>query len=292
MDENTSNMQGNNEDNISDTGNEDDATDTGTDNDASEASKLYYGSWNVTSCVGFAPVSALTPEEIEELLGTVIAYDEDRFVWKGRIYDAPAYQENIETSEDFALSYNNALTFTDLGLTESEATVVTVDCDALGNYFYVKDENTLVISYNGAFFEASRDLNEKEPITTGSGERAQLYEGVYFDNRLFGDSDREDYPSTTYEIVISNVTDSTFDFAVYEITLLTGESVLISSRLTADFSEDGTEAIYSGDDYNLIFVFPDYHGSYPVVTDIEISGSTLFEGNTYVNNSIPGHEFG
>ncbi len=74
--------------------------------------------------------------------------------------DDPAYQENTETSEEFALSYNNGLTFSDLGLTGSKATVVTIDnCDAFGNYFYVKDENTLVISHNGAFFEASQNLN-------------------------------------------------------------------------------------------------------------------------------------
>lgn len=121
--------------------------------------------------------------------------------------------------------------------------------------------------------------------------KAQLYEGIYSDNRLFGDSDRDDYPSTTYEIVISNVTDTTFDFAVYEETIVAEESALISPKHTAVFSEDGTEATYSGDDYNLTFVFPDYHETYPVVTDIEILGFAPFEGNTYVNNSIPGYEF-
>ena len=140
--------------------NEDDISDTGADNDATEASKLYYGTWNVTSCISVAPVSALSPEEIEQLQGTDITYEGDRFVWNGEVCAAPAYQENTETSEDFALSYNNSLTFSDLGLTGSEATAVTVDnWDAFGKYFYVKDKNTLVISYNGAFFEASRNLN-------------------------------------------------------------------------------------------------------------------------------------
>lgn len=69
---------------------------------------------------------------------------------------------------------------------------------------------------------------------------------------------------------------------------MTGESELLISKHTAVFSEDGTEATFYGDDYNLAFVFPDYHGTYPVVTDIEISGFTPFEGKTYVNNSIPG----
>lgn len=272
---------------------EDDISDTGADNNVAEATKLYYGTWNVTSNIFYAPVSALSPEEIEQLQGTTITYEENRLLWNGEICDIPDYQENTETSVGFALDYNNRLTFSDLGLTGSEATAVSVDnWDAFGSYFYVKDENTLIISYNGVFFEASRNLNGTQLSPTEAKEKAQLYEGIYFDNRLFGDSDRENYPITTYEIVISNITDTAFDFAVYEITVGTGESSLIFPKYTAVFSGDGTEATFNGDEYNLTFVFPDYHETYPVVTDIEISGFTPFEGKTYVNNSIPGYEFG
>ena len=302
-DTNISDEQDDNEDDISDTNvnnddmdnnvTENDSTDNNAaDNDTAEASKLYYGTWNVTSCISVAPVSALSPEEIEQLQGTTLTYEENSLVWNGEACDAPAYQENTETSEEFTLGYNNRLTFSDLGLTGSEATVVTVDnCDTFGNCFYVKDENTLVISYNGAFFEASRNLDGNKLSSTGTSGKAQLYEGIYFDNRLFGDTDREGYPNTAYEIVISNLTDTVFDFAVYEKTIVTGESVLISPAQTAVFSGDGTEATFSGADYNLTFVFPDYHKTYPVVTDIEISGYKPFEGNTYVNNAIPGYEF-
>ncbi len=272
---------------------EEEMSDIGGDNDVTEASKLYYGTWNVTSNTYFAPVSALSPEEVTQLQGTTITYEENRLLWNGEVCDAPSYQENIETIEDFGLDYNNHLTFSDLGLTGSEATAVMVDnWDDFGNYFYVKDENTLIISYNGVFFEASRVLNGNQLSTIETKGKTQLYEGIYFDNRLFGDSDREDYPSSTYEIVVSNINDAGFDFAVYETTVGTGDSTLIFSKYTAVFSGDGTEATFSGDEYNLTFVFPDYHGAYPVVTDIEISGFTPFEGRTYVNNSIPGYEFG
>ena len=273
--------------NASDTNVENDSLGTGADkeDDVSDTSNLYYGTWKVTSSICVAPVSAISLEESELYHGTVLKYEEDRFVWKGEIYDAPVYQADTETSDEFAESYNNLLTFSDLGLTGSEATVVAVDCETFGNYFYVKDENTLIISFNGVFFEASRDLAD-------DSEKAQIYEGIYFDNRLFGDSDREDYPSIVYQIIISNVTDSSFDFSIYEITIETEERELFIPEYTAVFSSDGTEATYSGDDYNLTFVFPDYHGSYPVVTDIEILGFAPFEGFIYVNGSIPGHEFG
>lgn len=266
--------------------------DNAANNDTTEAAKRYYGTWNVISCISVAPVSALSPEEIEQLQGTTLTYEENRLVWNGEASDTPTYQENTETSEEFTLGYNNRLSFSDLGLTGSEATVVTVDnCDTFGNCFYIKDENTLVVSYNGAFFEASRNLDEDKLSSTGTSGKLQLYEGSYFDSRLFSFTDQGAYPKSVYEIVISNVTDTAFDFALYEKTIVTGESVLISPAQTAVFSGDGTEAAFSGADYNLIFAFPDYHETYPVVTDIEISGFKPLEGNTYVNNAIPGYEF-
>ena len=37
--------------------------------------------------------------------------------------------------------------------------------------------------------------------------------------------------------------------------------------------------------------FPDYHGAYPDVTDIEVSGVAELAGKVMVNNGVPGHEF-
>ncbi|MBW6411527.1 hypothetical protein [Clostridium weizhouense] len=61
---------------------------------------------------------------------------------------------------------------------------------------------------------------------------------------------------------------------------------------TAYFTGDGTKATFYGNDYTLNFTFPNNHDAYPVVTDMEIFGFKGLEGKTYVNNGIPGHEFG
>ena len=67
---------------------------------------------------------------------------------------------------------------------------------------------------------------------------------------------------------------------------------MIFLKNTAVFTGTGTEAAFYGKDYTLSFTFPDNHRAYPVVTDMQVSGFKKLEGKTYVNNSIPGHEFG
>lgn len=125
--------------------------------------------------------------------------------------------------------------------------------------------------------------------------QVQLYEGIYRDQREFGE---DGYPFTYCEVAISNITESSFDFTVnethYDLTQDGGSEVtnnVIFLTNTAVFIGDGTEAAFYGHDYTLHFSFPDYHSAYPSVTDMEISGFEPLEGNIYVNNKVPGHEF-
>lgn len=120
--------------------------------------------------------------------------------------------------------------------------------------------------------------------------KVQLYEGTYFDDKRFGENLLKDY----CEIEISNITDTSFDFTIYEVKIADEkeERKTIFLKNTAVFIDYGTEAAFYGKDYTLNFKFPDNHLAYPVVTDMQISGFKPLEGNTYVNNGIPGHEFG
>lgn len=117
----------------------------------------------------------------------------------------------------------------------------------------------------------------------------QLYAGSYRDNSIFtADLMPEEY----YEVSVSNITDTSFDFTVY---LMDGASDTIKETMfatnTAIFTGDGTTAAYYGKQYNLFFSFPDYHSSYPDVTDMVVSGFWAIEGKTFSNNGVPGHEF-
>lgn len=107
------------------------------------------------------------------------------------------------------------------------------------------------------------------------------------DNVVDGQYIADDY----YELVITNVTDTTFDFTVFEVNAETGAGEVVFLTNTAVFTGDGATAAFYGNEYTLSFSFPDNHSSYPVVTSIEVSGFSPIEGITFTNNSIPGYEF-
>lgn len=138
----------------------------------------------------------------------------------------------------------------------------------------------------------NKNMNTKTTTntdTTNIKGKVKLYTGIYFDNKRFGDNPIKKY----YEIVISNVKDTSFDFTIYKVSDEEKEVKEVAfATNTAVFTGDGTKAVFSGKNYTLNFTFPDYHRAYPAVTDMEVSGFTPLEGNTYVNNTIPGHEFG
>lgn len=136
-----------------------------------------------------------------------------------------------------------------------------------------------------------KDKNNVSQKITKVNSKVKLYDGAYFDNRYFGDNILKNY----CEVVISNITNTSFDFTVYEVNNLDGkkeDKKVIFLTNTAVFTGDGMKATFYGNSYTLNFTFPNNHNSYPAVTDMEISGFKPLEGKTYVNNGIPGHEFG
>ncbi|MDD3338929.1 MAG: hypothetical protein PHS82_08770 [Lachnospiraceae bacterium] len=136
--------------------------------------------------------------------------------------------------------------------------------------------------------------NKNDGETENSGDNkavVQLYEGTYADYRLY--TGLEDQTGQRCKLEISDITDTSFDFAVYDITSggLEGSGSLIFKKNTAKFLPGGEEAVFEGKEYTLHFTFPDNHGAYPIVTDIEVTGFAPLEGICYQNNGIPGHGF-
>ena len=136
-----------------------------------------------------------------------------------------------------------------------------------------------------------KNKNNVSQKITKVNSKVKLYEGIYFDARRYGENILKNY----CEVVISNITNTSFDFTVYEVNKLDGkkeDKKVIFLTNTAVFTGDGMKATFYGKNYTLNFTFPNYHHAYPAVTDMEISGFEPLKGKTYVNNGIPGHEFG
>ena len=117
--------------------------------------------------------------------------------------------------------------------------------------------------------------------TTGVQAKYQMYAGTYFD-------DVEGKPYC--EINVSNVTATSFDFTIYDVD---GANRSLKFKThTAVFTGDGTQAEYNGKGYHLVFTFPDDRGALPDVVCMQVSGLKDMGGCMYVNNNVPGHEFG
>ena len=127
--------------------------------------------------------------------------------------------------------------------------------------------------------------------TTGVQAQYQVYEGVYFDEVIYTWSLDDSKVRPYYEIHVSNVTDTSFDFTIYEKDLYENSTLKFKTN-TAVFTGDGTQAEFNGKGYHLVFTFPNERESLPVVTEMQVSGLSWLEGNIYCNNDIPGHEFG
>lgn len=119
-----------------------------------------------------------------------------------------------------------------------------------------------------------------------------IYDGRYFDESiyLYWVGEITDASSLTYcEILIRNVTDTSFDFTVNELAAETDEGPEILSG-TARIQDNGKAAVYEGEEFTLTFHFESAPEVFPKYFTVE--GWDKLEGKTYMNNNIPGHESG
>lgn len=123
-------------------------------------------------------------------------------------------------------------------------------------------------------------------------EEIKIYEGRYFDEGYYRyvDIPPTESPLIYCEVFISNVTDSSFDFVIYETVMATDESNVLVPESTAVLEEGEPKAYYHGKDFNLSFEFPDAPEVFP--KHLVVGGLERMEGKSYINNSIPGHESG
>ncbi len=144
--------------------------------------------------------------------------------------------------------------------------------------------------------EAASSKSETQESTESAPVKGnvQLFEGTYFDEGVYKyvDIPAAESPFVYCEIMISNITDTSFDFTINERVMATDESRVIFPTSTAYFTGDGTEATYHGGDQTFHFDFPHDQALYPIIRDMKVTGFSKLEGNNYINNNIPGHEAG
>lgn len=118
--------------------------------------KSYFGSFQVTSCLGTAGVYAMSEEEIDGMTGATVSYQSDSYSYNGNEVTVSGYEEEPKTAGSFEADFNASLS--SLGLSMSELTAVTASAEEnlFGSTFCVIDGNTLMLCHEGVFFQAVR----------------------------------------------------------------------------------------------------------------------------------------
>ena len=124
--------------------------------DVSSSSPSYLGTWQITSST-FGAYSAMSEEDCSALMGTRFEYFNDYAIYDNQHrLDSPQYIESILTADDFSSIYQGTSLET-LGISRDSIQVVAIEnASGIGDTFYIKDENTLIIPWDGVFFEVQR----------------------------------------------------------------------------------------------------------------------------------------
>ena len=124
--------------------------------DVSSSSPSYLGAWQITSST-FGAYSAMSEEDCSALMGTRFEYFNDYAIYDNQHrLDSPQYIESILTADDFSSIYQGTSLET-LGISKDSIQVVAIEnASGIGDTFYIKDENTLIIPWDGVFFEVQR----------------------------------------------------------------------------------------------------------------------------------------
>ena len=124
--------------------------------DVSSSSPSYLGTWQITSST-FGAYSAMSEEDCSALVGTRFEYFNDYAIYDNQHrLDSPQYIESILTADDFSSIYQGTSLET-LGISKDSIQVVAIEnAGGIGDTFYIKDENTLIIPWDGVFFEVQR----------------------------------------------------------------------------------------------------------------------------------------
>ena len=124
--------------------------------DVSSSSPSYFGTWQITSST-FGAYSAMSEEDCSALMGTRFEYCNEYAIYENQHrLDSPRYIESILTADDFSSIYQGTSLET-LGISKDSIQVVAIEnAGGIGDTFYIKDENTLIIPWDGVFFEVQR----------------------------------------------------------------------------------------------------------------------------------------
>lgn len=118
----------------------------------------WYGSYVVTDYV-FGGIYSVEVEP-QNWINHTVEYDLNRFSSDGILMENPVYSENLVSKEEFETSWHGSgggYYFATLGIEGDSLLEVTIDnIDEFGHWFYVSDDDRILIPWKGLIFIAER----------------------------------------------------------------------------------------------------------------------------------------
>ena len=127
--------------------------------------EIYLGKWLVKRVVAFAKISAIEDEEIKKFINKELVYSLNEAKIDNKLLENPYYKKSqISDDEFFEKGY---IYLEDIGINKDNVNKVEVFSKNTNDYayawyefggiFYIKDNDTLIVDYKGAYFEVKRN---------------------------------------------------------------------------------------------------------------------------------------
>ena len=130
------------------------------------ASESYYGEWIINQVQAYG-VGTYSGEDAESLLGKTLIFTADKASYFGdqpsdieKVATNPIYTETIIPESDFVEKYR--IPFDLLGLKAPITEINVSDSNGHVATFFIKDDNTLIISGGGTYFELIRKVSKNQ----------------------------------------------------------------------------------------------------------------------------------
>ena len=127
------------------------------------SSEEFYGEWLIKRDIPVGTVSIYSRTDIDSMIGKRITYSKDIAKYSNKKCEKPFYKKLTISQQE--ITYMLRTTYESIGIKEqSPPTMVEVYMDeqyskswgVIGDRFFIKDKNTLIIEKNGLFLELKR----------------------------------------------------------------------------------------------------------------------------------------
>lgn len=125
----------------------------------SDKKNIFYGKWKIIKEVASNSVSALSPDDISNIIGRLIEFNTSSITYVDKTYSNVKYTSNTISADEFESGYKG-VTFNTLGIkntTINSISIETSDINGISEMrIFEKNKDTLILYISGVFFELHR----------------------------------------------------------------------------------------------------------------------------------------